>query len=180
MFTIVKKFQHFLKRNQLENKPFQTKCFRWCITKEEQQHQAQQAQAQQAQAQQAQAQQAQAPQQQIPSAQLNQFSQGLTLMNERLTQVEEMFHHLKEDIFRLQAFSMETNMAFLKFQSSIVESAVPAALVPSALVPAALVPPTPTTNINAFVEDTPPVVTEAPTVEPATTDNILLNISETA
>ena len=46
MYTAVKKFQTFLKRNQLESKPFQTECFRWCIGKE-QAHQAKQDQAQQ-------------------------------------------------------------------------------------------------------------------------------------
>ncbi len=35
MFTAVKKFQHFLSRNKLESKPFQTECFRWCMKKEQ-------------------------------------------------------------------------------------------------------------------------------------------------
>jgi hypothetical protein len=76
-----------------------------------QQHQqAQQQQAQQhQQAQQQQAHQQQAQQQ--PSTIVN------TQVDERLSQLEELFNHLKEDIFRIQAFVMETNLAFLKYQS---------------------------------------------------------------
>ena len=96
----------------------------------------------------------QQPQQQIPSAQ---FSQGLlTQMNERLGQVEEMFHHLKEDIFRLQAFSMETNMAFLKYQAGV---AAPVAAEAAAVV--AVAEPTAVAAVAAV-------------------DNISLNISETS
>ena len=61
MFTAVKKFQHFLSRNKLESKPFQTECFRWCMKKEQQQ--AKQDQAKQDQAKQDQAKQDQAKQQ---------------------------------------------------------------------------------------------------------------------
>ena len=49
MYTTVKKFQTFLKRNQLESKPFQTECFRWCIGKEQAHKAQQQEQNQQAQ-----------------------------------------------------------------------------------------------------------------------------------
>jgi len=36
------KFTSFLSRNKLENKPFQTECFKWCISKEQAEQQAQQ------------------------------------------------------------------------------------------------------------------------------------------
>ena len=49
-----------------------------------------------------------------------QLYQGLTQMNERLLNLEEMFSHLKEDIFRVQTFAMETNLSFLRYQSTDV------------------------------------------------------------
>ena len=49
-----------------------------------------------------------------------QLYQGLTQMNERLSNLEEMFSHLKEDIFRVQTFAMETNLSFLRYQSTDV------------------------------------------------------------
>jgi hypothetical protein len=47
----------------------------------------------------------------------NVVTSHLREMNKRLLQLEEMFHHLKEDIFRIQTFTMETNMSFLKFKA---------------------------------------------------------------
>ena len=42
------KFTSFLSRNKLENKPFQTECFKWCISKEQAEQPRQAEQPQQA------------------------------------------------------------------------------------------------------------------------------------
>ena len=50
-----------------------------------------------------------------PNKMENAVATHLRDMLKRISQVEEMFHHLKEDIFRVQTFAMETNISFLKY-----------------------------------------------------------------
>lgn len=54
----------------------------------------------------------------VAPSQENLLSNESGSMMERVSLLEEMFHHLKEDIFRVQTFAMETNLAFLKYQAS--------------------------------------------------------------
>lgn len=54
----------------------------------------------------------------VTCTQDNSFMNENSKLIERVSLLEEMFHHLKEDIFRVQTFAMETNLAFLKYHSS--------------------------------------------------------------
>ena len=86
-----------------------------------------------------------------PSANVN--VEQMTQLHNRISQLEEIFHHLKEDIFRVQTFAMETNMSFLKFKASN-DAAVAAAVAPSASAAAAPLSPV-DTNISFQVKETP-------------------------
>jgi len=87
-------------------------------------------------------------------------NQLLTQMNERISLLEEMFHHLKEDIFRVQTFAMETSISMLKIQNSPTPTQLAPAPVPSVII----------TSIDK------PTVDE-PTVDDATS-NIFLKVSD--
>jgi len=102
------------------------------------------------------------------------FNQLLSELNERLSTMEEMFHHLKEDIFRVQTFAMETSLSVLKIsdKEKIVYVHVPVASVPIVELPATpvLATPVPATPVPATpVPATPVPATPVPaTPVPAT------------
>lgn len=46
-------------------------------------------------------------------------NEEVTQLRERVALLEEMFEHLKEDIFRVQTFAMETNITLMRVQKNI-------------------------------------------------------------
>ena len=95
----------------------------------------------------------------------SQFNDNIHQMNERILLLEEMFHHLKEDIFRVQTFSMETSLSLLKIQNS----ATPTELAP---VPAAPV----SVPVSAAPAPAPASVSAAHD-EPTSNISLLINES---
>jgi hypothetical protein len=87
----------------------------------------------------------------------SQSNDDIHQMNERILLLEEMFHHLKEDIFRVQTFSMETSLSLLKIQNSATPtelapvSAVPVSAAPA---PVSAAPDEPSSNISLLINET--------------------------
>lgn len=108
----------------------------------------------------------------------NAIASHLRDMTKRIAQLEEMYHLLKEDIFRVQTFAMETNISFLKYKATDVTPV--SAPVP---VPAPVPIPVPS-YASANIQQPQPVV-EVVDLLPSsnlpenTSANINLNIIET-
>jgi hypothetical protein len=49
-------------------------------------------------------------------------NEEVNMLKERVALLEEMFEHLKEDIFRVQTFAMETNTTLMRIKNSVENS----------------------------------------------------------
>lgn len=58
------------------------------------------------------------PKQNSENNNMQQFNKLFSDFNERISTLEDMFHHLKEDIFRVQTFAMETSLSVLKLSTT--------------------------------------------------------------